>query len=362
MENTIDIYKNAIIQIATPWGTGTGFYIANDNVIATNRHVIAGTIEPVINGKLFKKRISKVLYTDAVYDLAFLEAPADTQMAPVPLGSAATIHEGQQIMAIGHPYGLKFTATQGIISKSKRLWNGTNYIQIDAAINPGNSGGPLINDHNEVIGVNTFIVSEGNNLGFALPVDQLKESLTDFENLGKKVSTRCTACKTVIAKDDVYDDYCPNCGQKIYEFEFKDKPYIPSDAGKKIEEIIAAVGYDIRLTRTGQNFWTIEEGSAKVKVSYNPNNRYILAWGELCRLPKTNIAEIYEFLLRENVTLEGLSFSVMQQDIVLTAAQIYDADLVVESGISLFKRLFDKADEYDDTLIKMNCIPLTEEE
>jgi len=362
MENTIDIYKNAIIQIATPWGTGTGFYIADSNLIVTNRHVIAGTIEPVINGKLFKKTISNVLYTDAVYDLAFLEAPDGKEMAPVPLGSAELIHEGQQIMAIGHPYGLKFTATQGIISKSKRLWNGTNYIQIDAAINPGNSGGPLINDKNEVIGVNTFIVSEGNNLGFALPVDQLKESLRDFEGLGKKISTRCTACKTVIAKDDVYDDYCPNCGQKIYEFEFKDKPYIPSTAGKNIEEIISSVGYDIRLTRAGQNFWTIEEGSAKIKVSYNPQNRYILAWGELCRLPKTNIADIYEFLMKENDKLEGLSFSVMQQDIIITAMRIYDADLVIETGIQLFKRLFDKADEYDDILVKMGCIPFSEEE
>ena len=362
MENTIDIYKNAIIQIATPWGTGTGFYISDHNVIATNRHVIAGTTEPVINGKKFKKTISKVLYTDGVYDLAFLEVPEGKELTPVPLGTADAVHEGQQIMAIGHPYGLKFTATQGIISKSKRLWKGTDYIQIDAAINPGNSGGPLINDKNEVIGVNTFIVSEGNNLGFALPVNRLKESLNEFESLERKTSARCTACKSVIAKNDVFDDYCPNCGQKIYEFEFKSKPYIPSTAGKNIEEIITSVGYDIRLTRSGENFWTIEEGSAKIKVSYNPQTKYILAWAELCKLPKTNIAEIYEFLLKENNNLKGLSFSVMQQDIVITAMRIYDADLVIETGIELFKRLFKMADDYDDTLINMGCIPSSVED
>lgn len=362
MENTIDIYKNAIIQIATPWGTGTGFYISGHNVIATNRHVIAGTTEPVINGKKFKKTISKVLYTDGVYDLAFLEVPEGKELAPVPLGTADAVHEGQQIMAIGHPYGLKFTATQGIVSKSKRLWKGTDYIQIDAAINPGNSGGPLINDKNEVIGVNTFIVSEGNNLGFALPVNRLKESLNEFESLERKTSARCTACKSVIAKSDVIDDYCPNCGQKIYEFEFKNKPYIPSTAGKNIEEIITSIGYDIRLTRSGENFWTIEEGSAKIKVNYSPQSRYILAWAELCKLPKTNIAEIYEFLLKENNNMKGLSFSVIQQDIVITAMRIYDADLVIETGIELFKRLFQKADDYDDTLINMGCIPSSVED
>jgi serine protease Do len=362
MENTIDLYKNAIIQIATPWGTGTGFYIADSNLIATNRHVIEGTIEPVINAKKFKKTITKVLYTDAVYDLAFLEIPEGKSLEKVPLGSSIAIHEGQQIMAIGHPYGLKFTATQGIISKSKRQWNGTDYIQIDAAINPGNSGGPLINDKNEIIGVNTFIVSEGTNLGFALPVDLLKDSLNAFEKTGRKISTRCTACKSVIAKDDVYDNYCPVCGQKINEFEFINKPYIPSTGGKKIEDIIASVGFDIRLTRAGLDFWTIEEGSAKIKISYDYQSRYILAWTELCKLPQTNIAEIYEFLLRENNKLDGLAFSVMNQDIVITATRIYDEDLIFESGKQLFERLIKKSDEYDNVLTEMGAIALTEEE
>ncbi len=362
MENTIDLYKNAIIQIATPWGTGTGFYIADHNLIATNRHVIEGTIEPVINAKKFKKTITKVLYTDAVYDLAFLEIPEGKTLDKVPLGSSIAIHEGQQIMAIGHPYGLKFTATQGIISKSKRQWNGTDYIQIDAAINPGNSGGPLINDKNEIIGVNTFIVSEGTNLGFALPVDLLKDSLSAFEACGRKISTRCTACKSVIAKDDVYDNYCPVCGQKINEFEFINKPYIPSTGGKKIEDIIASLGLDIRLTRAGMDYWIVEEGSAKIKVSYDYQSRYILAWAELCKLPQTNIAEIYEFLLRENNKLDGLAFSVMNQDIVITATRVYDEDLVIETGKLLFERLFKKSDEYDDVLTGMGCIAQTEEE
>lgn len=362
MENTIDIYKNAVIQIATPWGTGTGFYFKEKNLIVTNRHVINGTTEPAINGKKIKKTITNVLYTDAVYDLAFLEVPDNVNFSEINFGDSETIHEGQQIMAIGHPYGLKFTATQGIISKSKRLWNGTDYIQIDAAINPGNSGGPLINTNNEVIGVNTFIVSEGNNLGFALPVNLLQNSLDEFDKIGRKVSTRCTACKSVIAKDDVYDHYCPNCGQKINEYEFVDKPYIPSSAGGKIEKVLQEIGYDIRLTRTGADYWVIEEGSAKVKITYSPKSRYILAWGELCRLPKTNIAEIYEFLLRENYKLEGLSFSVINQDIVLTAMRIFDEDFVHETGKQLFERLFDKADKYDDALIKLGAIPLSIEE
>ena len=81
------------------------------------------------------------------------------------------------MVAIGHPYGLNYTATQGVISKVDRIREGLKFIQIDAAINPGNSGGPLVNSNGEVIGVNSFIIRGGDNLGFALPVNYLKEAL-----------------------------------------------------------------------------------------------------------------------------------------------------------------------------------------
>ncbi len=362
MEDTIKLYKEVIIQIATPWGTGTGFFVKEYDLIVTNRHVIAGAIEVVISGKNLKKVIANVLFTDPVYDLAFLSVPESANFKDVKLSAPGDdVHEGDKIIAMGHPYGLRFTATQGIISKAKRLWNGTDYIQVDAAINPGNSGGPLIDEDNKVIGVNTFIIADGVNLGFALPVNYLKETYKAYKELGSQISTRCPACKNVVAKIDVQSDYCPNCGQKIYENEFEAKPYLPSSAGKKIDEIITKLGYDVRLTRIGFNFWEIEEGSALIKVSYNPNTRYVLAWAVLCKLPKSNIAAIYEFLLKENYKLKGLSFSVMQQDIAITAMQIFDQDLNIETGTDLFKRLFKKADDYDDALIDMGAVPLAEE-
>ena len=360
--NTIKTFKEVIIQIATPWGTGTGFYVKDFNMIVTNRHVVTGTNEVVISGKNIKKTISNVLYTDPAFDLAFLEVPAGISFPEVKLGNSESVQEGDTIMAIGHPYGLRFTATKGIVSKTKRQWNGTDYVQIDAAINPGNSGGPLINENNEIIGVNTFIVSEGNNLGFALPVTHLKETFNDFQAIEKKISTRCNACKNIIAKDDVQAHYCPNCGQKISETEFSGKDYLPSAAGKMVEEIISKVGYDVRLTRIGFNFWEIIEGSAIIKIFYNSETRYIIAWAVLCKLPKTNIAQIYEYMLRENCKLQRLSFSVEQQDIVLTATRIFDTDFSIESGTDLFNCLFKKADEYDNILIDMGAVSNTEEE
>lgn len=355
-------FRNAIIQIATPWGSGTGFYLHEHHLIITNRHVTNGAKEVVISGSNFPKRISRLLFSDPAFDLAFLEAPDDISLAKISLGEIEKVNEGDQIIAIGHPYGLKFTATKGIVSKAKRNWNGRDYIQIDAAINPGNSGGPLIDNEEKIIGVNTFIIADGANLGFALPVSSLKQSLTDYEAYKGQFAVRCPSCSNIITHEQVSNYYCPGCGDKIPKEEFDGKKYIPSTTGEKIEEIIAKLNYDVRIARIGSNFWEIEEGSAIIRVIYNEETGYVLAFAVLCKLPKQNIGSIYEYLLKENNYLKGLSFSVMQQDILLSMMHIHQDDLHIETGAHLFKSLFRKADDYDDILIDMGALPLNNDE
>jgi serine protease Do len=101
-----------IIQIATPYSTGTGFYLRDANLIVTNEHVVRGNREAVIDGALLTKQLQKVIFTDQKYDLAFLEAPQDARLPKVPTGGAHQVTEGDPVMAIGHPFGLKFTATR----------------------------------------------------------------------------------------------------------------------------------------------------------------------------------------------------------------------------------------------------------
>ena len=362
MRDTIDIFKNAIIQIATPWGTGTGFYLKEHQIIVTNRHVVDGSKEVVISGKIFRKEIANVIYSDSVYDLAFLSPPKNSDLPEVHLSQQVSMKEGDRIFAIGHPYGLKFSATQGIVSKAQRNWNGVNYIQIDAAINPGNSGGPLIDDENNIVGVNTFIIADGQNLGFALPTSYLNNTISDYKAYFGTYAIRCSSCANIVTEVSLQHEYCPHCGIKIGKEEFDGKKFIPSTAANKIEDIITKLHYDIRLARIGKNNWDIEEGSAKIKISYNPDNRYIVAYSLLCKLPKTNISQIYEYLLRQNYELEGLSFSVSNQDIVLSSMYIYDEDIVIETGVELFQKLFKKSDEYDDILISMGAIKIDDED
>ncbi|HET7896916.1 MAG TPA: trypsin-like peptidase domain-containing protein, partial [Flavisolibacter sp.] len=169
-QQIIELYRPAVIQIATQTSTGTGFYIKEFDLIVTNEHVVGKNAEVTIAGRLFERTLARVLYTDKKHDLAFLQPPAGLVMPEVKMGDYADMKDGDVVVAIGHPFGLNYTATQGVISKVDRVREGVKYIQIDAAINPGNSGGPLVNKKGEIIGINSFIIRGGDNLGFALPV------------------------------------------------------------------------------------------------------------------------------------------------------------------------------------------------
>jgi serine protease Do len=180
-QQIIELYRPSIIQMATQTSTGTGFYVKEFNLIVTNEHVVGKNAEVTIAGRTFEKRLARVWYTDKKHDLAFLEPPEDVQIPEVKLGDYNNLYDGEVVVAIGHPFGLNYTATQGVISKVDRVRDGVKYIQIDAAINPGNSGGPLVNKQGEIIGINSFIIRGGDNLGFALPVSYLREALEMYQ-------------------------------------------------------------------------------------------------------------------------------------------------------------------------------------
>ncbi|MEI9909623.1 MAG: trypsin-like peptidase domain-containing protein [Bacteroidota bacterium] len=217
-QQIIEQYQKAIIQIATTTGTGTGFYVKEFDLIVTNDHVVDNNGEVTIAGKAFDKAFSRVWYTDRKHDLAFLEAPKNIELPEIRLGRYEDMKDGDQIVAIGHPYGLNYTATQGVISKVDRIRDGLKFIQIDAAINPGNSGGPLVNNKGEVIGVNSFIIRGGDNLGFALPVNYLREALQMYMPNRGQASTRCFSCAYLVTSSNIDSTkYCPQLwhGSKV---------------------------------------------------------------------------------------------------------------------------------------------------
>lgn len=363
-QQIIEHYQKAIIQIATHTGTGTGFYIKEFDLIITNDHVVAGNAEVTIAGKAFDKAFSRVCYTDRKHDLAFLEAPKDVDLPDIKLGRYEDMKDGDYVIAIGHPYGLNYTATQGVISKVNRIRDGLKFIQIDAAINPGNSGGPLVNNKGEVIGVNSFIIRGGDNLGFALPVSYLREALQMYLPNKGQVSTRCFSCDYLVTASNIDSGkYCPSCGTEVKLPAIPEKEVEPVGAAKTIEDILKELGKDVRLAREGANVWSVKEGSAKIMIMYNAENFFIAGDAYLCQMP-SDIAKIkllYQFLLQENYTTKGLVLSCVKQNIVLSCI-MYDLDMNKETGVETFRNLFKKADHYDDFLKKeYGCLDRLEE-
>lgn len=363
-KDIINNYQKAIIQIATQGGTGTGFYLKEYDIIVTNSHVVGDDAEVTIAGKNFDRALSRVWYTDRKHDLAFLQPPTNVELPEIRLGIYEDMKDGDPVIAIGHPYGLSYSATQGVISKVDRIRDGLRFIQVDAAINPGNSGGPLVNYNSEVIGVNSFIIRGGDNLGFALPVNYLRQALDMYNQQKGKAATRCASCDFLVTAENIDSaKYCPSCGSQVTLPEIPEKEVEAVGTAKLIEDILRELGKDVKLARDGANNWTIKEGSAKVKISYNTENYFIAGDAYLCQMPAdlAKIKPLYQYLLQENNKPHGLVLSCVKNNIVLSRL-LYDLDINKDSGLAEFKNLLSQADHYDDHLkTEFGCSPILEE-
>jgi S1-C subfamily serine protease len=161
-------------------GTGSGIILKSDGIILTSNHVVDGAYRINVTLQGGRTFAAEVLGADKFSDLAVLKIDSQ-DLRPVTFGSVERTRPGDWVLAIGSPLGLDHTVTLGIVSALNREAKGlttfgarsgaVRFIQTDAAINPGNSGGPLVNLKGEVIGINTFIHGNAQNIGFAIPCD-----------------------------------------------------------------------------------------------------------------------------------------------------------------------------------------------
>ena len=180
-----------------PRNIGSGFIVEGNGLIVTNKHVVSDTSSKYqILTSEDKTYDVENIYRDPLSDIAILKVSA-TGLKPVTLGDSSNLQVGQFVIAIGTALGeFRNTVTTGVISGLGRgITAGSpfqgfvekldNVIQTDAAINPGNSGGPLLNSASAVIGINTAVASGGENIGFAIPVNAIKESIEVFNKGGQ---------------------------------------------------------------------------------------------------------------------------------------------------------------------------------
>lgn len=187
---------DVISEQKTDKDIGTGFIIDSSGLVVTNKHVVGdvnGKYRAIIGKDLMADVIS--IYRDPVTDLAILKVNK-AGLKSVVLGDSDKIKVGQSVIAIGTALGqFRSTVTKGVVSglgrgiSANNAFEGIeqldNVIQTDAAINPGNSGGPLFNSEGEVIGVNVATTQGAQSIGFALPINLVKDSIANFESTGE---------------------------------------------------------------------------------------------------------------------------------------------------------------------------------
>lgn len=167
-------------------GLGTGFIIREDGLILTNAHVIANAdiIEVQLTEGSEKQYKAEIVGSDQRTDIALIKIKPEGKLPVVSLGSSKDVQVGEWVAAFGNPYGHGHTMTKGIISSKGRDIQEINkfpLLQTDASINPGNSGGPLVNSKGQVIGINSAIDARAQNIGFAIPIDDVKALLPQLE-------------------------------------------------------------------------------------------------------------------------------------------------------------------------------------
>lgn len=217
---------------------GSGIIIKKDGYILTNGHVVRDTdnIEVrLTNGKSYK---AKKIGIDEMTDIAILKIQPESNNLPVAkLGNSIKLRIGEWVIAVGSPLGYEQTVTQGIVSAINRhvrdIPASVDFIQTDAAINPGNSGGPLINLAGEVIGINTAIRADAQNIGFAIPVNTAK-------NIAEQLIAQGYVSRPWIGVEmrELYPTYGNLKGVVIYRI-WPDSP--AKKSGLKEEDIIIKV-------------------------------------------------------------------------------------------------------------------------
>jgi len=172
----------------TTTSLGSGVIIDPEGYVVTNEHVVrrASKIHLILSDG--SKHEGRLLASDVESDLALIKIDADTPLPTVPIGRSNDLMIGETVVALGNPFGLESTVTVGVVSATDRSVMlreqeaYTGLVQTDAAINPGNSGGALVNIHGELIAINVAIYSRARGIGFAIPVDRVKQELAGLFN------------------------------------------------------------------------------------------------------------------------------------------------------------------------------------
>ncbi len=194
-ERLQDLWGRTRVRSYPTQGQGSGVIVTKEGHVVTNHHVIAGQQQIQVTLHDGKTHPARLIGEDTLLDIAVLKIDSNETFIPLKLGDSAQAQVGQMVFAVGNPFGLGETVTQGIISAKERSLsdNQRDLFQTDAAINPGNSGGPLVNLRGEIIGINVAIFSPDKEnpgfqgVGFSIPSNDVKDALFQILERGRPI-------------------------------------------------------------------------------------------------------------------------------------------------------------------------------
>jgi serine protease Do len=350
----IERIKDVVAKILTGVSTGSGFYHRDVNAFITNFHVIQGERRVCVELCNGEKVVGTVLVANPQKDIALVTVEKYLDLPQITLQDRK-VSQQEKVFALGYPYDLPFTVTEGIVSSPEFVDREVKYIQTDAALNPGNSGGPLVNQNGEIVGMNTQVFRNAQNIGFALPVEYILEEISMFREDGvtKGYNVRCPSCSDLVTEQT---EYCENCGTQLsIDAFFQQRPL--SLLEQFVESRLAGLGVDPILARKGMpDYWEYYRGSAQIRI-FVYRNDFLFSTSPLVRLPRKGLVELYTYLLSDPVAPYRFT---MTDDVIYLAYRAHLSDLsdpeqrerIGGELMALGKR----ADELDNYLIdKFNC-------
>lgn len=339
--------KEAVFKINTGGGSGTGFYLANHDIIVTNFHVIEGSKTVAIEDQRQDRYLADVVFGNPQTDIAFLKAHKTVFNESVDFNEIKPVNNRDDVWVVGYPFGMPFTETKGVVSNNRQLMDGRYFIQIDAAVNPGNSGGPVVDDEGNLLGVTTAKFTNADNMGFAIPTDVVQEELNSLKaNNELKYSIKCNSCKSLVFDKT---DYCPNCGAQVDEHLFDEKQ--PSEFAVFVEDALKELGMNPVLARTGFDFWEFHQGSSQIRI-FIFNKNYLYATSPLNNLPHQNLEQLYSYLLSDPIAPYRLG---VYNNQIFVSYRIHISDIYSSKKSEIKQNLTNlalKADELDDYFIQ----------
>ena len=213
-----DIMK-AVVQIVTPSGQGTGFFIREDGLVITNKHVVAKDVFVKVKTKDGKEYDGQVCKGDTSTDYAFLFTNAPCKKV-LNFADSDNVRVAESVVAIGHPFGYDYTVSEGIVSAIERHdvvpgLKSVGFLQLDAGINPGNSGGPLLRKSGEVLGMITMTLMNAKGVSFAIPSKIIKEAISEIEPISKEEALSMIYCNVCGFSNENDSKYCKKCGAAV---------------------------------------------------------------------------------------------------------------------------------------------------